>query len=112
MVSHAVRQTFTYYSPEEPTGHVVKDAPLSGRGKAWTLGEYHHPAYPSPLNVRVGDAGISVSTVITWLKANSNDPNRTLERYGQVLQAEDIAAASWFYSKYKEEIDAELAEMA
>ena len=112
MVSHAVRQTYTYYFPDEPRGRVIKDAPLSGHGKAWTLGEYHHPAYPSPLNVRVGDSGISVSTVISWLRANDNDKSRVLEHYGQVLQSEDIDTAIWFYSRYKEEIDAKLADTA
>jgi uncharacterized protein (DUF433 family) len=110
VVRQAVRQTYTYYSPEKPTGWVVKDAELEGEGKAWTLGEYHHPVYPSPLNVRVGNAGIKVSTVIGWLRANDNNEQRVLAGYGQVVEPEDIKAALWYYEQNKEAIDQRLAE--
>jgi len=109
VVRQAVRQTYTYYTPEDPEGRVVSDAPLAGKGKAWTLGRYVHPAYPSPLNVRVGDAGIHVSTVIGWLRSCSDDIAATQQRYGQVLQEEDIEVARWFYDRFKEHFDQELA---
>jgi uncharacterized protein (DUF433 family) len=89
---------------------VVRDAPLEGRGKAWTLGEYNHPVYPSPLNVRVGDAGIKVWTVIEWLRANDNEERQVLERYGQVLDPKDLKAAIWYYEHNKDAIDRRLAE--
>ncbi len=110
MVRQAIRQTYTYYTPQEPEGHVVPNGELDGRGKAWTLGEYRHPVYPSPLNVRVGNAGIKVSIVIGWLRANDNNEQRVLEQYGQVLDSEDLKAALWYYGKNKEAIDQRLAE--
>ena len=110
MVKQAVKQTYTYYTPEEPTGRVVKDAELQGKGRAWTLGEYGHPVYPSPLNVRVGDAGIRVWTVMQWLKSSRDDVEATLREYGQVLQREDIEAARWFYERFKDEFEQELSE--
>ncbi len=112
MVSSAIRQTYTYYSPEEPTGRVVKNAPLAGRGKAWTLGDYKHPVYPSPLNVLVGDAGIHVWFVVQWLRQLGGDKQALLARYGQVLRPEDVDVALWFYDRYREEIDQKLAGVA
>lgn len=110
MVKQAVKQTYTYYSPDEPNGRVVKDAELQGHGKAWTLGEYGHPVYPSPLNVRVGNAGIKVSTVVGWLRANDNNEQQVLERYGQMVDSDDIKAALWYYERNKEAIDQRLAD--
>ncbi len=112
MVRQAVRQTYTYYSPGEPKGKVVEDAPLAGRGKAWVLGSYKHPVYPSPLNVRVGDAGIKVSTVINWLRLCDENVDMLLKHYGQVLQREDVKAARWYYEENKDLIDRELGEVA
>ena len=112
MAKQATKETYTYYSPEEPTGRVIADAPLVGGGRAWTRGKYIHPVYPSPLNVRVGDAGISVPTVISWLRASEDDKSRVLERYGQVLKPEDVDAAIWFYEQNQEAIDQELADEA
>lgn len=110
MVSGAVKETYTYYSPDAPRGVVIEMAPLAGRGKAWVQGSYQHPVYPSPLDVRVGDAGVHVWLVIKWLKAAADDTNRVLDRYDQVLATEDIAAASWYYEKYKDWIDQKLSE--
>jgi hypothetical protein len=110
VVKQAVKQTYTYYTPEEPTGRAVRDAPLAGSGKAWTLGEYRHPTYPSPLNVRVGEAGIKVWMVILWLRLCDDNVNTLMERYPQVLQPEDVDAARWFYEGHKEWIDQKLRE--
>ena len=109
MVRQAVRQTYTYYYPDGKV-EIVKDAPLAGRGKAWVLGAYKPPDYPSPLNVRVGDAGIKVWMVINWLKLCSADRQLLLERYGQVLEPEDIDAAVWYYRENEEAIDRRIAE--
>ena len=112
MVKQEVRQTYTYYSPDECRGKVIEDAPLAGRGKAWVLGKYIHPVYPSPLNVRVGDAGIHVSIVIGWLKQCGEDVDAVLEHYGQVLTREDVEAARWYYGENKDLIDRELRDVA
>jgi hypothetical protein len=105
-----VHEAITYYSPEEPAGRVVKDAELQGTGRAWTLGEYHHPVYPSPLNVRVGDAGIKAWMVIRSLKAAQGDKERVLSHYGPSLQREDLDVAIWFYEQAREAIDQRLSE--
>ena len=110
MVEQAVKQTYTYYSPEEPTGRVVEDAPLSGLGKVWTLGAYQHPTYPSPLNVRVGGAGIKVWMVINWLQLCGDNVDEVLHRYPGTLEREDVEAARWYYETYKSDIDERLAE--
>lgn len=112
MVRQAVKQTYTYYAPEEPTGRVVKDAELQGRGRAWTLGEYRHPVYPSPLNVRVANAGIEVWMVIQWLQLADGSVDQLLQQYADVLTGDDVAAALWFYERYRDEIDQRLAEEA
>jgi uncharacterized protein (DUF433 family) len=110
VVRQAVRQTYTYYSPAHPKGEAVEDAPLAGRGKAWTLGAYKHPTYPSPANVRVGDAGIKVWMVILWLQLSDNSLDELRRRYGDVLQREDVEAAKWYYQGHKEPIDQRLRE--
>lgn len=110
MVRQAVRQTYTYYSHEEPEGRIVEDAPLAGRGKAWVLGSYGHPVYPSPLNVRVGDAGVKVWMAINWLRLCDNDRKLLAERYGQMLTPEDIDAAIWYYEQNRQAIDQRIAE--
>ncbi len=110
MVEQAIRQTYTYYSPDHPQGKVIKDERLAGRGRAWVLGSYKHPVYPSPLNVRVGNAGIKVWMVINWLQLCNGDRQLLLERYGQVLEPGDIAAAVWYYHENQEAIDQRIAE--
>jgi len=112
VVKQAVSQTYTYYTPDSPQGIVIEDSPLQGRGRAWTLGEYRHPVYPSPLNVRVGDAGIHVSLVVSWLRSCGDDVDLLLERYGQLLTREDVEAAQWYYRENGELIDRELREEA
>ena len=112
MVRQAVRQTYTYYSPEKPQGEVVKDAELQGKGKAWTLGEYKHPTYPSPLNVRVGNAGIKVWMVIQWLELCDGDVAELQRRYPATLEQEDVEAARWYYDGHREWIDQRLKEEA
>ena len=112
MVKQAIRQTYTYYSPDEPKGKVVEDAPLAGRGKAWTLGSYKHPVYPSPLNVRVGDAGIKVWMVINWLRLCDDNVETLLERYPDTVTLDDVAVARWYYVKNKQAIDRRIAEDA
>jgi uncharacterized protein (DUF433 family) len=111
VVRQAVRQTYTYYYPDGSV-KIVEDAPLAGRGKAWVLGAYNPPVYPSPLNVRVGDAGIKVWMVINWLRLCDEDVDTLLKHYGQVLQREDVEAAKWYYQQDRETIDRRLREEA
>ena len=112
MVRQAVKQTYTYYTPEKPQGEVVKDAELVGRGKAWTLGAYRHPTYPSPANVRVGDAGIKVWMVIQWLRLADGRVDDLRNRYAGVLEPEDVEAAKWYYGRHEDWIDQRLKEEA
>ena len=110
MVKQAVRQTYTYYSPDYPTGKVIENEELRGHGKAWVLGSYKHPVYPSPLNVRVGDAGIKVWMVMLWLRLCDGDFDEVRRRYGDILQRKDVDAAEWFYENHREWIDHRLRE--
>jgi len=112
VVSQTVHPAITYYTPDEPSGRIVKDAPLRGHGKAWTLEAYEHPTYPSPLNVRVGDAGIKVWMVILWLGLCDDDFEELERRYGNILTREDIEVAKWYYDLHKEWIDPRLEEEA
>jgi uncharacterized protein (DUF433 family) len=112
VVKQAVRQTYTCYTPDEPQGRVIEDAPLAGHGRAWTLGKYRHPVYPSPLNVRVGDAGIKVWMVIYWLQLCNDDYDELVRRYGHILTPEDIEVARWFYKNNRSEISDRIKDEA
>jgi uncharacterized protein (DUF433 family) len=111
VVKQAVRQTYTYYHPDGKV-EIVEGRRLAGRGKAWVLGAYKPPVYPSPLNVRVGDAGIKVWMVINWLRLCDENVDTLLKHYGEVLQREDVEAARWYYKENKDLIDRELGEAA
>ncbi|MEX0786589.1 MAG: hypothetical protein WD939_08140 [Dehalococcoidia bacterium] len=100
----------TYYTPEEPTGHVVRDEPLHGRGKVWTLGAYEHPTYPSPADVRVGEAGLRVWMVIELLRSFNDNSDAVLERYGETVTRADLDTAIWYYEQNREAIDRKLKE--
>ena len=89
----------------------MEDAPLQGRGKAWTPGPYRHPVYPSPLNVRVGTAGIKVWMVINWLQSCGGDVDTLLKRHAGVLEREDVEVAKWYYEENKD-IDREFQDAA
>jgi len=112
MVRQAVKQTYTYYTPKTPQGEIVEDDTLQGHGRVWTLGAYEHPTYPSPANVRVGDAGIKVWMVIKWLKLCDNDVDSLLSRYPNTVTREDVEVALWYYERYKDWIDQKLSEEA
>jgi len=112
VVKQTVRETYTYYTPDTPEGHAVEDSPLKGRGKAWVRGSYRHPVYPSPLDVRVGDAGIKAWMVLNWLKECNENMDELLKRYGHVLTSEDVAAARWYYEQNSDLIERELSEEA
>jgi uncharacterized protein (DUF433 family) len=108
MVRQATGEIFTYYSRNhEPE---IRSGPLHGKGKAWVRGPYRPPDYPSPLNVRVGSAGIKVWMVIQWLRLCDWDEKELLERYGEVLTRGDVEAARWFYEDNKDVIDRRVAE--
>ena len=109
MVKQATRQTFTYYSIDGSV-QIVEDAPLAGHGRAWVLGSYKPPFYPSPLNVRVGDAGIKVWMIIEWLQLCGWDEEMLIQRYGHALTPDDVKAAKWYYGNNKESIDRRVAE--
>ncbi len=103
-------QTFTYYQPDAAPETSSGWREGHGRGKAWVRGTYTPPDYPSPLNVRVGDAGIKVWMVMRWLKELNNDSKRVIGVYDSVLTPEDIEAARRFYADHAEEIDARIEQ--
>lgn len=109
MVRQAIRQTYTYYDTDGSV-KIIEDAPLAGRGKAWVEGAYKPPVYPSPLNVRVGDAGVKVWMVIGLLRSFGQNVEALLKRYGDTVQREDIEVAAWYYHENKDAIDRKLAE--
>ena len=110
MVKQAIRQIYTYYDPSYPEGKVVEGAAPSRRGKAWTPGSYRHPVYPSPLEVRVGDAGLKVWMVIQLLRACNNDAEELVRRHRETVGHDDIQVAAWFYQNNREAIDRKLEE--
>lgn len=110
MVEQAVRQTYTYYLPDG-TAAIVPDAALAGKGKAWVEGTYNPPVYPSPLNVRVGDAGVKVWIVTKWLRFYNGDVDRVLTAYAPMLVREDIEAAQAYYSENSQAIDEKIQEV-
>ena len=107
MVREAVRQTYTYYEPDG-NAKIVEDAPLAGRGTAWVDGAYRPPVYPSPLSVRVGDAGIKVWIVMKWLRFYKGDTDKVLAAYAPTLNRDDVDAARAYYQENRHTIDAKL----
>ncbi len=101
-------EVYTYYYPNEKPQ--IISGPLQGRGRAWVRGSYPPPDYPSPLNVRVGEAGIKAWTVIEWLQLADNDEAKILEGYGRIIEREDVEAARWVYQQYAKEIDHRIAQ--
>ncbi len=112
MVKQAIKQTYTYYTPEAPHGEIMVDDTLHGRGRVWTLGAYKHPTYPSPANVRVGDAGIKVWMIVQWLRLCDDDIDVLLRRYPDTVTREDVEVTLWYYERYKDWIDQRLKEEA
>lgn len=107
MVREAVRDTYTYYEPGG-NARIIEDAPLAGRGTAWVDGAYKPPVYPSPLSVRVGDAGIKVWIVMKWLRFYKGEPDKVLAAYAPTLNRDDVDAALAYYQENKQTIDEKL----
>jgi uncharacterized protein (DUF433 family) len=105
----AVGQTYTYYYPDG-SSRVAENEELSAVGAVWTAGKYVAPTHPSPVEVRVGNAGVKVWMVINWLRLAENDTRSLMERYGQLLQPEDVDAARWYYERNREAIDERIQE--
>ena len=109
MAKQTVKQTYTYYEPDGAV-RVVHDEPLQGRGKAWIDGSYKPPVYPSPINVRVGERGIRVATVIQWLRLYDDDIERVVTVNAPSLTREDVEAALAYYKTHQDEIDRKIEE--
>jgi len=109
VVRQAIRQTYTYYDPDG-SARIVERETLAGGGKAWVEGAYNPPVYPSPLNVRVADAGIKVWIVIKWLRFYKDDVDKVLAAYAPMLQGEDIEAALAYYRENRQAIDEKLQD--
>ena len=109
MVKFAVGQTYTYYYPDGSSRIAVNEE-LSALGAVWSTGKYVAPTQPSPVEVRVGNAGVKVWMVINWLQLSGNKMPALLERYGQMLQPDDVHAATWYYGRNKEAIDERIQE--
>jgi len=106
--SNDPREVYTYFYPNE-RGEVI-EGPLRGHGRVWVFGRYAHPDYPSPLSVRVGDAGVKVWMVSQWLDLSRDDEADLKRRYGDMLTHEDIEATRWYRSLYRDEIDERIRE--
>ena len=104
-------QRFTYFKSDGTSEiRTQPKSPLPATGDVYVRGAYQPPDYPSPLNVRVGKAGIKVWMVVEWLKLCDFDSDEVISRYGGVLRADDIEAAKWFYLANQAEIDRRIAE--
>lgn len=101
-------QRFTFLFRDRPPE--IKRAPVERGGQIWARGAYEEPDVPSPLDVRVGNAGIKVWMVIQWLKASDHDQASLLRRYGEVLDANDVDNALWFYERNGAVIDERIEE--
>lgn len=99
---------YTYYFPNSEGE--VRAGPLRGEGRAWVPGEYAHPDYPSPVMVRVGDAGVKIWMVSQWLDLSHDDEDELHRRYGVTLTHKDIEAARWYREQYREMIDERIRE--
>jgi uncharacterized protein (DUF433 family) len=106
-------QRFTYFKPDGTSEvRTQPGAPLPATGDVYVRGAYEPPDYPSPLNVRVGKAGIKVWMIIQWLKLSGFEEDDVVARYGGALEHEDVQAALWFYRLNQEEIDERIQEEA
>lgn len=101
-------EIFTYYYPNSEGE--VSEGPLHGKGRAWVPGEYRHPDYPSPLIVRVGQAGVKVWMANQWLDLTRGDEHELRRRYGDILTHEDLEAARWYREQYRDMIDERIRE--
>ena len=48
--------------------------------------------------------------VVSWLKECNGDQALLLQRYGHVLEAEDVDAAPWQYGLNRDDIDQKISE--
>ncbi len=97
---------YTYYNADG-TSEVSETEPREGIGKVWVRGEYHHPVYPSPTDMRIA-RGNKVWLIIDELDGRTIDDVVALYRPG--MTRVDVQAAIEFYLRRKREIDAKLAE--
>ncbi len=97
---------YTYYTADG-TEEVSEIEPREGAGKVWVRGEYRHPVYPSPTDVRIA-RGNKVWLIIDALEGRTIDD--VVELYKPDMTRADVEAAVAFYLKRKREIDAKLAE--
>ena len=111
MANFLVGQTYTYYYPDG-SSRIAENEELSGQGAIWTTGRYVAPTRPNPVEVRVGNAGVKVWMAIHWLRLLGGETEALLERYGQMLRAEDVEAARWYYGLHKAAIDERITEEA
>ena len=104
-------QAFTYYPRNGPPEvRTQPKGPLPKPGEVWVRGRYVGVDQPSPLNVRVGKAGIKAWMVILWLRLSDDDKARLLDGYSSVLTPEDMESALWFYENNRTEIDQKIEE--
>ena len=107
MVREAVSRTYTYYDAGGDA-RIIENATLAGNGIAWVEGAYNPPVYPSPLSVRVGDAGIKVWIIMKWLGFYKDDIDKVLAAYSSTVSRKDVEAAVSYYQENKQTIDEKL----
>jgi len=104
-------QRFTYFRSDGTSDtRTQPEGPLPQEGEVWVRGPYTHPDAPSPLDVRVGKAGIKVWMVVQWLQASDSDKQSLLRRYGDVLELADVESALWYYQQNEGVIDQRIIE--
>lgn len=104
-------QAFTYFHQDGRSEvRTQPKGPLPQTGEVWVRGRYAAPDAPSPLDVRVGEAGIKVWMVIQWLTLSGRDVEALLKGYGDVLTREDVNSALWYYEQNRQAIDTRVQE--
>lgn len=99
-------QAFTYFHEDGRSEiRIQPNGPLPEAGEVWVRGRYAPPDAPSPLDVRVGQAGIKVWMVIQWLTLSDRNVDTLLKGYGSVLTRDDVENALWYYQRNREVID-------
>jgi hypothetical protein len=83
--------------------------PEVGSGLTWVRGSYHHPTYPSPFDVRVG-TGIHAWFLIAELEQARGNYDTVVSAHDGQITFADLEAAVRHYFRYKEDVDAKIAE--
>ena len=82
-------------------------------GRVWTEGTYDDRLRPSAVNMRVGEPGVKVATVLQYLRDLDGDADAVIKMWGGYLTRQDIEDARAYYESNeadKADIDERLAQ--